>query len=81
MHNLKLIREKLGITQQAMAGGLGCTQGNVNHYERGQTLPPDAAKSLIAFAASLGLELSYDHIYGTKPIPALNSKRKEVANG
>ena len=81
MHNLKLIREKLGITQQALAVGLGCTQGNINHYERGQTLPPDAAKSLITFSASLGLELSYDHIYGAKALPAIASKRTEVANG
>ncbi|WP_347614357.1 helix-turn-helix transcriptional regulator, partial [Comamonas thiooxydans] len=32
MHNLKSIRERLGLTQQALADGLGCTQGNIGHY-------------------------------------------------
>lgn len=81
MHKLKLIREWLGVTQQVMAVGLGCTQGNINHYERGQTLPPDAARELIAFAKTHGLELSYDHIYGEKPLPKPAIKRKEVVNG
>lgn len=81
MHNLKKIRHHLGVTQSALAAALGCTQGNVGNYEKGQTLPPDAAKCLITFSASLGLSITYDHIYGSKDLPALNSKRKEVANG
>jgi len=71
MHNLKLIRERLGVTQQAMAEGLGCTQGNVGHYERGQTLLPDVAKKLIAFAAGHGLEIGFDHVYGSAPLPSI----------
>ena len=73
MHNLKSIRELLGITQQAMADGLGCTQGNVGHYERGQTLPPDMAKKLIDVAACHGFAISFDHIYGAKPLPGLRT--------
>lgn len=69
MHNLKSIRLLLGVSQQAMASGLGCSQGNVGNYERGQTLPPNAAKNLIAFAAGLGVELTYDQIYGGEPLP------------
>lgn len=68
MHHLKTIRERLGITQQAMADGLGCTQGNVGHYERGQTLPPVMAKKLIDFCASRGLTITFDHVYGDAPI-------------
>ncbi|MGX5661596.1 helix-turn-helix domain-containing protein [Diaphorobacter nitroreducens] len=64
MHNLKSIRERLGLTQQALATGIGCTQGNVGHYERGQTLPPDMARKVIDFAASRGVPLTFDHIYG-----------------
>ncbi|WP_133856396.1 helix-turn-helix transcriptional regulator [Comamonas sp. JUb58] len=77
MHNLKPIRQLLGVTQRAMAEGLGCTQGNIGNYEKGQTLPPDAARNLIAFSATLGLVISYDHIYGGALLP----KRKEVAHG
>lgn len=69
MHNLKSIRELLGVTQQAMAEGIGCTQGNVGHYERGQTLPPDMARKLIDFASTFGVSLSFDHIYGVLPLP------------
>lgn len=64
MSTIKLIRERLGVTQETLAVGLGCTQGNVGHYERGQTVPPDAAKRLIAYAKTLGHEVSYEDIYG-----------------
>lgn len=64
MNNIKSIRERLGITQTALAEGIGCTQGNVGHYEHGQTVPPDAAKRLIAFAKTLGLVITFDDIYG-----------------
>lgn len=68
---IKSIREKLGVTQSAMAEGLGCTQANVSFYERGQTVPPDAAKRLIAFAKTLGHEVTFDDIYRdvSEPIP------------
>lgn len=84
MHNLKLIRVRLGITQQAMADGLGCTQGNVGHYERGQTMPPDVARRLIDFAGTLGLVIGFDHVYGSTPLPELappESKAEESTNG
>lgn len=63
MHNLKSIRERLGVTQQVLAEGLGCTQGNVGHYERGQTLPPDMAAKLIGFAKERGVDITFDDIY------------------
>lgn len=69
MHHLKSIRERLGVTQQALADGLGCTQGNIGHYERGQTLPPEMAGKLIAFAAGRGLAITYDHVYGDAELP------------
>ena len=78
MHNLKPIRERLGVTQQAMAEGLGCTQGNVGHYERGQTLPPDMARKLIDFAAGHALPLSFDHVYGELPLPDFAPDRTAV---
>ena len=79
MHNLKPIREHLGVTQQAMADGLGCTQGNVGHYERGQTLPPDMAKKLIDFSGKHGLRLTFDHVYGAAKLPARKAKQQNAA--
>jgi putative transcriptional regulator len=71
MSTIKAIRERLGLTQAALAEGIGCTQGNVWHYEQnGQTVPPEAAKRLIAFARGHGLELTMDRIYGLEPLPA-----------
>ena len=65
MNTIKAIRTRLGLTQSALAEGIGCTQGNVGHYEnKGQTVPPEVARRLIAFAATLGVQLSYEDIYG-----------------
>lgn len=63
MNNIKTIRTRLGLTQAELAQGMGCTQGNVGHYERGQTVPPDAAKRLIEYAGSLGHPITFNDIY------------------
>lgn len=69
MNRIKAIRKCLGITQQQLGKALGMTQGNVGYLERGQTLMPDAAAKLIAFAGRLGVTLTYDHVYGDAPLP------------
>ena len=71
------------MTQQALASGIGCTQGNVGHYERGQTLPPEMARRVIAFAASRGVAIDFNHIYGAAVAPELADPAVagEVANG
>lgn len=63
MNNLKTIRERLGVTQAALAEGMGCTQANVSFYEKGQTVPPDAAKKLIAYAQGLGHKITFNDVY------------------
>jgi putative transcriptional regulator len=63
MSTFKSIRERLEVTQDAMAKALGCSQGNVAFYDKGQTVPPAAATKLIAFAKSKGVELTYDDVY------------------
>ena len=63
MNSIKAIRERLGVTQSELAKGMGCTQSNVSFYEQGQTVPPQAAKALIAFAASKGHAVTFDEIY------------------
>ena len=71
MTRIKEIRERLGMTQQELAHALGCTQGNVGHYERGQLFPPDRAKTLIQTAKKRGLSLTLDQVYGLVPLPAM----------
>ncbi len=63
MNNIKSIRAGLGVTQSVLAAGMGCTQGNVAFYERGQQVPPDAAKRLIDYAQTLGHVITFNDIY------------------
>lgn len=70
MSTLKAIRQRLGrTTQTELATVLGCTQGNVGHYERGQPMPVQKAELLIAFAEKKGLRLTLDQVYGRAPLP------------
>ncbi len=72
MSTIKAIRQRLGLTQSELAAGIGCTQGNVGHYEnKGQTVPPDVAKRLIAFAGTKGVRLTYDDVYGPADVGSL----------
>lgn len=64
MNNIRLIRDRLGITQATLAEALGCTQGNVSLYEQGQTVLPEAAKRMISYAKTLGHDVTFDDIYG-----------------
>lgn len=63
MNNIKAIRIRLGVTQAEMGAGMGCTQGNVWHYEQGQTVPPEAAGKLIEFAGARGHAITFNDIY------------------
>lgn len=69
MSTFKSIRQRLGMTQAAIGEALDCTQGNVSLYERGQTVPPEAAGKLIELARSRGLSISFDHVYGDSELP------------
>ena len=72
MSTIKAIRDRLGLTQAALAEHLGCTQGNIWHYERQdkpQTVPPEVAKKLIVIARDLGgVEYTMDQVYGLTPL-------------
>ena len=76
MSNFKSIRERLGVTQLVLAAGMGCTQGNVSFYEKGQTIPPDAAKRLIEFSATLGHTITFNDIYGEEMAAPLRATAK-----
>jgi transcriptional regulator with XRE-family HTH domain len=79
MSTFKEIRERLGATQHEMAEALGCTQGNVSLLDRGQTVLPATARKLIDFAASRGLGLTMDQVYGATPLPAVKRQRGSTA--
>ena len=76
-NGIKRIRLCLGLTQQAFADMLGCSQGNVGHYElRDQMVPPEMARKLIAEAAKRGSRVTYEDIYGvvTEPVVKVKSR-------
>jgi putative transcriptional regulator len=79
MNRIKSIRDRLKVTQTELAAGIGRSQGNVAFYEKGQTVPPDVAKSLIVYAQGLGHTVTYDEIYG--PADASASDTSPVAQG
>ena len=64
------IRSELGLSQAAFAAGIGVTQGNVSHYEKGQTVPPNVAARVIEFAASRGKKITFDDVYRGPTQPA-----------
>jgi len=64
-NGIRKIRLEMGMTQQAFADMLECSQGNVGHYElRDQMVPPEVARKLIAEAARRGSRFTYEDIYG-----------------
>jgi len=69
MSTFKTIRQYLGVTQAEMSRALNMSQGNISFLERGQTVTPETAKKLIEFAATLGIKLSYDQVYGAGDLP------------
>lgn len=73
---IKAIRLILKMSQAKLAEHLGCRQGNVSFYERGQTVPPEAARKLIELAQSRGLPITFDHVYGARSLPAPPSKER-----
>lgn len=81
-NGIKRIRLCMGMTQQQFADMLGCSQGNIGHYEtRDQMVPPDMARKLIAEAAKRGSRVSYEDIYGvvTEPVAKMSPRaRREI---
>ena len=76
-NGIKRIRLCMGMTQQQFADMLGCSQGNIGHYEtRDQMVPPETAKKLIAEAAKRGSRVTYEDIYGVVDEPVIKIKTR-----
>lgn len=79
-NGIKRIRLCMGMTQQAFAEMLGCTQGNIGHYEtRDQMVPPEVAKKLIFEAAIRGTRVTYEDIYGKVDAPVIKGRARREA--
>jgi putative transcriptional regulator len=76
MSKFKAIRDRLKVTQEVLADGIGCTQGLVWQMEHGATVMPDTAQKLIAYAATKGLSITFDDIY--EPPKPPKAKRAPV---
>lgn len=70
MNNVQTIRKRLGLSQKAFATEIGISQGNVSHMERGQEVMPDVARKIISVAASRGVDVTFNDIYG--PVESAN---------
>jgi transcriptional regulator with XRE-family HTH domain len=88
MNTFKQIRNALNLSQSELAEKLECTQGNISNYERtGQTVPPGAAKKLIALCKAAGLQYDFNDLYedrepdeaAAEPIPDA-SERSSAGN-
>jgi len=78
MNAFARIRSRLGVSQSAIADAIGVSQGNVSFYEvRDQTVPPDVAGRLIAFASQHGLAITFDHVYGAAALPKARPAGRE----
>ena len=78
MNAIRSIRKRLGETQAELALALGCTQGNVGHYETGQTVPPHVAARLIRHARSRDQVVTFEEIYGD---PCADSEPNQAVTG
>ena len=75
---IRRIRRRLGMTQQQLANGLGCSQAVITKYENGGSEPsPEMVEKLIAFCASYGLCITFDHVYGDAELPAAEQQEPE----
>lgn len=71
MTPMRAIRLRLGVTQIAVADGVGCSRTRIVRYEQGEEMPPETARRLIAYAQSLGLALQMNHVYGGERLPEM----------
>lgn len=75
MKNLKIIREKLNITQVKLSVEIEVSQETISAYESGKTLP--SAETLIKMAKYLHTSVDYLLDLTDNDLPVSNIKRNE----
>lgn len=72
MNNLSQYRKKLGLTQEELAKAIGCTKGNISHYENGRRKADlDMCRGLVAFFNRNGVFVTVDDLFPPKAAQAL----------
>lgn len=72
MSNMKSIREKVGVTQAALAKTVGLTQGAIAHYENERRKPGlDECRRIVDALNSSGAAVTLDDVFPPMPIPTL----------
>jgi putative transcriptional regulator len=72
MSNMKTIREKVGVTQAALAKTVGLTQGAIAHYENERRKPGlDECRRIVDALNSCGAAVTLDDVFPPAPIPTL----------
>ncbi|EOZ4994168.1 helix-turn-helix transcriptional regulator [Morganella morganii] len=67
MNNLSRYRKKLGLTQEDLAKAIGCTKGNISHYENGRRKADlDMCRGLVAFFNRNGVLVTVDDLFPPK---------------
>ncbi|MDR5618316.1 helix-turn-helix transcriptional regulator [Arsenophonus sp.] len=69
MNNLSKYRKELGLTQTNLANVLGCTKGNISHYEHGRRKADlESCRKLVYFFNKNGLKVTIDDLFPPKVI-------------
>lgn len=72
MNNLSRYRKKLGLTQADLAEAIGCTKGNISHYEKGRRKADlDVCRGLVAFFNRNGVLVTVDDLFPPKTAKAV----------
>lgn len=68
MSNLKTIRERVGLTQSALADAVGLTQGAIAHYENDRRQPGLLeCRNILAALNARGANVTLDEVF---PVPS-----------
>lgn len=71
MSNMKTIREKVGVTQAALAKTVGLTQGAIAHYENERRKPGlEECRRIVDALNSSGAAVTLDDVFPPMNIPA-----------
>ncbi|HHR6128557.1 TPA: helix-turn-helix transcriptional regulator [Providencia alcalifaciens] len=67
MNYISRYRKKLGLTQTDLAKELGCTKGNISHYENGRRKADlEVCRQLVSFFNNKGINVTIDDIFPPK---------------
>ncbi|MCK1783385.1 helix-turn-helix transcriptional regulator [Pseudomonas sp. TNT11] len=74
MSNMKTIREKVGVTQAALAKTVGLTQGAIAHYENDRRKPGlEECRRIVDALNTSGAAVTLDDVFPPLNIPACSA--------